>query len=527
MQNSQKAVLLILDGWGINHNAQESAIEASNPPNFNKLMAEYPNSQLQASGEFVGLPKGVMGNSEVGHENIGAGRVLKQKLTLISDSIEDKSFLANKELNKILNKVKNSPSSKLHLIGLLSEGDVHSHLGHMNALIEWAERENLNFFVHPILDGRDDPPKNAIHLLKNLENKLQKGKIGSVCGRYWAMDRDNNWDRVYKYWALLVRGEGLTSQNPVMAVQEAYERGQKSIYSPPEISDEFIQATKFENLDATIKDGDAVIFFNFRPDRAREITTALTQNKFEFFERNPFPQIDYVCLTFYANTLHEASSGADPEIPVAFREQDFPQQNRSLSLGEYISENGLKQLRVAETEKFRHVTSFFNQGEEKPFEGEDRILIPSPKVATYDLQPEMSVVQIAEAMVKNINSGKYDLIVANFANADMVGHTGDFEAAMKAVKFTDQALGQVVEACLKNKVPILITADHGNSDQMINSDHSLRTAHSTNPVPCLLVSEEYKNAKLNNGSLCDLAPTILKLMNLEKPEAMLGKNLLD
>ncbi len=527
MQNLQKAVLLILDGWGINHNVKQSAIEATSPPTFNKLMAEYPNSQLQASGEYVGLPKGVMGNSEVGHENIGAGRVLKQKLTMISDAIENKSFFENKELNKIFNKVKSSPNATLHLIGLLSEGDVHSHLGHLNALIDWAEKDNLNFFVHPILDGRDDPPKNAIHLLENLQNKLQKGKIGSVCGRYWAMDRDNNWDRVYKYWSLLLRGEGLLSKNAVSSVEEAYSRGEKAVYAPSEVSDEFIQPTKFENLDSTIKDGDAVIFFNFRPDRAREIVTTLTQNEFTGFERQEsFRKIDLTCLTFYANDLHEASSGANPEIPVAFREEDFPKQDRSLSLGEYISGQGLKQLRTAETEKFRHVTSFFNQGEEKPFEGEDRILIPSPKVATYDLQPEMSVFKIAEAMVESINSGKYNLIVANFANADMVGHTGDFEAAKKAIKFTDTALDQVVTACLKNKVPIIITADHGNSDQMLNSDGSLRTAHSTNPVPCLLVSEEYKNVKLADGALCDLAPTLLELMNLEKPKVMLGKSLI-
>ncbi len=526
MSNSKKAALLILDGWGINHNPKESAIEAANPKTFNSLLANYPNSQLQASGQFVGLPKGVMGNSEVGHENIGAGRVLKQKLTLISDSIENGSFFQNIELNKIYNHVKNTPGAKLHLIGLLSEGDVHSHIGHMNALIDWAERENLDFFVHPILDGRDDPPKNAIPLLQKLQARLKRGKIGSLCGRYWAMDRDNNWNRVEKYWKLLVKGEGLQTNDPVSAVQEAYERGTLGSYSPAEESDEFIQPTRLTGVDARIVDNDGVIFFNFRPDRAREISTALTQNKFEFFERNPFPKVQFVCLTFYALTLHDAGSGADPVIPVAFTEDSFPFQDRSLSLGEYVSKLGLKQFRVAETEKYRHVTSFFNQGEETPFEGEDRKLIPSPKVATYDLQPEMSVFEITEALVGAINSGKYSLFVANFANPDMVGHSGDFAATMKAIEFVDQAVAKVVEACKANNVGLLITADHGNADQKINPDGSIRTAHSTNPVPCVLVSDEYKGAKLKDGALCDLAPTLLQMMGLEKPQQMTGQSLI-
>jgi 2,3-bisphosphoglycerate-independent phosphoglycerate mutase len=526
MTQQKKAVLLILDGWGINHNAHQSAIEAAKPATFNNFLAQYPNSQLQASGQFVGLPAGVMGNSEVGHENIGAGRVLKQKLTLISDCIENGSFCTNPALKGIIERVKSKPGSTLHLIGLLSEGDVHSHIGHLNALISWAERENLAFFVHPVLDGRDDPPKNSLHLLKDLTERLNKGKIGSVCGRYWAMDRDNNWSRVEKYWNLLINNEGLLSKSPIDAVQEAYTRGDLGTYTPAEDSDEFIQPTCFEGLDSRLKDGDAVIFFNFRPDRAREISLALTQNKFEHFARAPFPKLDYVCLTYYSQTLHEASAGAEPVVAVAFTEANFPKQDRTLSLGEYVSQKGLKQLRVAETEKFRHVTSFFNQGGETPFVGEDRILVPSPKVATYDLQPEMSVFGIASAMVENINLAKYDLIVANFANPDMVGHSGDFAATMKAVQFTDQAIKMVADACLANGVALLITADHGNADQKINPDGSVRTAHSTNPVPCILVSNEYKGTKLQDGALCDLAPTILKLMNLEKPGQMTGKSLI-
>jgi 2,3-bisphosphoglycerate-independent phosphoglycerate mutase len=525
MSEYKKAVLLILDGWGINHNPKESAIEAAQPKTFNSLLSKYPNSQLQASGQFVGLPKGVMGNSEVGHENIGAGRVLKQKLTMISDSIEDGSFLQNPELIKLLKQVKETSGARLHLIGLLSEGDVHSHIGHLNALIDWAEREDLDFFVQPILDGRDDPPKNSIPLLKALQNRLTRGKIGSVCGRYWAMDRDNNWDRVRKYWDLLVNSKGLLSKNAVTAVEEAYLRGENKTNSPAEESDEFIQPTYFEGLDARIKDGDGAIFFNFRPDRAREIVTTLTQNNFTFFERQNFPQINFVCFTFYAGSLHQAVEGANPEIAVAFTNESFPKQDRNQSLGEYIAQKDLKQLRIAETEKFRHVTSFFNQGNEEPFEGEDRILIPSPKVATYDLKPEMSVFEIAEGIVKSINEGKHDLIVANFANADMVGHSGIFEATKKAIEAVDEALKQVSEACLKNNFSLLITADHGNADQEINPDGSVRTAHSVNPVPCILVDEEYKGFKLQDGTLCDLAPTILRMMKLEQPPQMTGKSL--
>jgi 2,3-bisphosphoglycerate-independent phosphoglycerate mutase len=527
-EENKKTVLLILDGWGINPNKEQSAIAKVNPPVFNQLLKDYPNSHLEASGKAVGLPIGVMGNSEVGHENIGAGRVSKQKLTLISEAIENKSFFQNQTLQSLFSQIK-AANKKLHLIGLLSEGDVHSHLGHLYALIDWAERENISFFVHPILDGRDDPQKNCLHLLKDLQSKLSRtnnGKIGSVCGRYWAMDRDNNWERIKKYWNLLTKNQGLISQNPTSAVQEAYTRPH-GLYTPAENSDEFIQPTYFVGLDSTIKNGDGVIFFNFRPDRARQITTVLTQNNFTGFERDIFPQINYVCLTSYDNSLDCAEAGANPIVPVAFHESSFPAQDKSLSLGEIVSEKGLKQLRIAETEKFRHVTSFFNQSLENPFDGEERILIPSPKVATYDMQPEMSLPGIMKALINAIESDKFDLIVANFANADMVGHSGIFTAASKAIEYIDLALKDLSELCLKKKVNLLITADHGNADQMINPDGSIRTAHSLNLVPFILVSEEYKNHKLQNGALSDIAPTILKLMHLEKPDQMTGKSLLN
>lgn len=528
IEQNKKTILLILDGWGINPNEEQSAIAKVSPPVFNQLLKDYPNSQLEASGKAVGLPSGVMGNSEVGHENIGAGRISKQKLTLISESIENKSFFSNQVLQTVFNLVK-AKNKKLHLIGLLSEGDVHSHLGHLYALIDWAEKENINFFVHPILDGRDDPQKNCLHLLTDLQNKLNQsnnGKIGSVCGRYWAMDRDNNWDRIKKYWDLLIKGSGLISDNSISAVEEAYNR-QIGLYSPAENSDEFIQPTCFKGLDSTLKDEDGVIFFNFRPDRAKEISAVLTQNNFTGFQRDVFPKVNYVCLTSYDNSLDCAEAGANPVLPVAFDESSFPVQDKSLSLGEIISKQGLKQLRIAETEKFRHVTSFFNQGLENPFDGEERILIPSPKVATYDLQPEMSLKGITEALIKAIESGNFDLIIANFANADMVGHSGIFEAAVKAIEYIDLALKDLSELCLEKKVNLLITADHGNADQMINPNGTVRTAHSLNLVPFILVSEKYKNHKLENGALCDIAPTILKLMNIEKPDQMLGKSLLN
>ncbi|MDJ0625127.1 MAG: 2,3-bisphosphoglycerate-independent phosphoglycerate mutase [Candidatus Caenarcaniphilales bacterium] len=523
-EKKSKSVLLILDGWGVNTNPKESAISAVQPKFFNKLLNEFPNSQLEACGESVGLPEGVMGNSEVGHENIGAGRVAKQKLTLISEAIKNGSFFENKELLNLLKDLKKN-KSKLHLIGLLSEGDVHSHLGHMYALIEWAEREQLDLFVHPILDGRDDPPKNSISLLEGLESKLNRGKIGSVCGRYWAMDRDNNWDRIEKYWRLLIKGEGLESKSPVNAVKEAYNRSE-GLYEPQENSDEFVQPTKFSGIDSRITDGDGVIFFNFRPDRARQITTVLTQESFDGFNREIFPQIDYVCLTTYDRSLHEIEQGAKPVVPVAFTDSELPPQDRTMSLGEYVSSLNLRQLRIAETEKFRHVTSFFNQGREKPFEGEERILIPSPKVATYDMKPEMSLPDVAEKLTQAIKDDKYDLIVANFANADMVGHSGIFDAASEAIQHLDSAIEKVTNACLEMEVPLVITADHGNADQMVNEDGGVRTAHSLNPVPCILVSNKNKDVKMSNGALCDLAPTLLNLMNLDKPKQMSGKTLI-
>ncbi|MDX1920860.1 MAG: 2,3-bisphosphoglycerate-independent phosphoglycerate mutase [Candidatus Caenarcaniphilales bacterium] len=527
MSQTKKSLLVILDGWGINPDASQSAIAAVDPPFFKQLLEKYPNSRLRASGEAVGLPEGVMGNSEVGHENIGAGRVAKQKLTLISETIKNKKFFENRELLKIFEDVKNNKAN-LHIMGLLSEGDVHSHLGHMYALIDWAEKEGINYFVHPILDGRDDPPKNAKFLLEDLLKKVNSsnglGKIADICGRYWAMDRDNNWNRVQKYWDLVISRKGLESQGPLEAVDEAYNR-EKGKFSPQEDSDEFIQPTFFKGIDGRIKDGDGVIFFNFRPDRARQISTALTQNKFDGFLREVFPKINYVCLTPYDRSIHESENGADPVVPVAFTEDDLPAQDREMGMGEYISSLGLKQLRTAETEKFRHVTSFFNQGQEEPFEGEERILVPSPKVATYDLKPEMSAYEITDNLVKALQSDKFDLIVVNYANADMVGHSGIFEAAKKAVEHLDICLKKVIEAAEEKNVSVLVTADHGNADQMVNKNGSIRTAHSLNEVPCILIDKRYIGKPMSDGALCDLAPTLLTLMGLAKPSQMSGKSL--
>ncbi|HEY9886434.1 MAG TPA: 2,3-bisphosphoglycerate-independent phosphoglycerate mutase [Vampirovibrionales bacterium] len=522
--SNKKSLLLILDGWGINNNPKESAIAAVQPKFFNSLSNRYPNSSLNACGKEVGLPEGVMGNSEVGHENIGAGRVALQKLTLISETIKDETFFQNASLNQIFNKTKNTDKA-LHFVGLLSEGDVHSHLGHLYALIEWAEKENINYFVHPIVDGRDDPQKNAIKLLGTLQSKVKTGKIATVCGRYWAMDRDNNWNRVEKYWKLLIQGEGLISGSAVQAIEEAYNR-KDGLYEPKEDSDEFVQPTKIQGVDAKVQNGDGIVFFNFRPDRARQISAALTQETFEGFKRDSYPKINYVCLTYYDNSLHDEAFGAKPPLPVAFSDEALPTQDRTLSIGEIVANKGLKQLRIAETEKYRHVTSFFNQGSSKPFINEERILVPSPKVATYDEKPEMSLPEVAKKLVEAIESEEFDFLVANFANADMVGHTGDFVATEEAIKFLDEAIEQVTKACLKNNVSLLITADHGNADQMLNPDGTVRTAHSLNKVPLILVHDELKTTKLNNGALCDIAPTLLELMGLEQPSQMNGMSLI-
>ena len=530
--------LVILDGWGTSDEQNGNAIKKADLPNFNFFLKEYPNTILHTSGKAVGLPEGVMGNSEVGHENIGGGRVVTQKLTLISQTIKDGSFFKNKTLLSAIAHIKKY-NSKLHIMGLISEGDVHSHLGHLYALVELALKNNAEkILLHAITDGRDDSPKYATNLVKRIEEKLKtcKGKIATVCGRYYAMDRDNRWQRIKRYYDLVTEGIGLKADSATEAIDNAYKRGErKETVSekdcPLENSDEFIMPTLVTNKEDLIKDNDAVIFFNFRPDRAKEITTALTQNNFNEFKREGFPKnLCYVCLTEYDIKLHNKEF-ANPVVPTAFTNKDLPEVNREKSLGEIMSTLNKRQIRIAETEKYRHVTSFFNLGRQEEFPGEERILIPSPKVRTYDLQPEMSANGVCEKTVSAIKSLNYSLIVVNFANADMVGHTGIIEATIHAVEAIDKALGEIYKATIETKGTLLITADHGNADQMLNSDGSIRTAHSLNPVPFILINNDLKNVKLKqSGSLADIAPTILDIIDIgidiDKPKEMTGESLI-
>ena len=533
MKNTPLA-LVILDGWGTAQSGPGNAILQANLPNFNYLIKNYPNTILYTSGTAVGLPNGVMGNSEVGHENIGGGRVVTQKLTLISDAVKNESFFKNKVLLDAINHALQN-NSKLHIMGLISEGDVHSHLGHLYALFELAGKHKIKkVLLHGITDGRDDPPKNAIELLKKVEEKLKicNGKTVTICGRYYGMDRDNRWQRVKRYYDLVTRGVGYNTKSAVEAIEAAYTRGERKVSEdtkecPLENSDEFIMPTLIGSKEDLISDNDAVIFFNFRPDRAREISTALTQINFKEFSREIFPKnLFYACLTEYDIKLHNKDF-ADPVLPTAFTNKELPEVNKSNSLGEIIAKLNLKQIRIAETEKFRHVTSFFNMGRQEEFPGEERILIPSPKVTTYDLMPEMSAQDVAEKTIEAIKSKKFSLIVVNFANPDMVGHTGIIPATIKAVEFVDKSLGEIYKAIQEENGTLLITADHGNADQMFNEDGSIRTAHSLNPVPFIIINNQYKNKKLKaKGKLADIAPTILEIMEIEKPKEMTGESLL-
>lgn len=525
--------LLILDGWGIAETSIGNAISQANLPNFTSYLQNYPNTILNTCGKAVGLPEGVMGNSEVGHENIGGGRIVTQKLTLISEAIKDGSFFTNKTLLSAIEHVKKN-NSKLHIMGLISEGDVHSHLGHLYAIFELAAKNKVkDVILHPITDGRDDPPKYANILIKTVEEKLKicNGRIATICGRFYGMDRDNRWDRVKHYYDLITKGIGFTAKSALEAIEKAYERGEKKESagkdSPLEGSDEFILPTLITNKNDLIQDNDSIIFFNYRPDRAREITTALTQNNFSEFEREIFPEnLFYACLTEYDSKLHNKET-ANPVVPTAFTKNELKEVNKEHSLGEIISKLNKKQIRIAETEKFRHVTSFFNMGREKEFEGEDRILIPSPKVTTYDLKPEMSALEVGAKTVESIKSNKYSLIVVNFANADMVGHTGIIPAAIKSVETVDRILGDIFKANEETGGTLLITADHGNADEMINKDGSIRTAHSLNPVPFILINKDFKNCKLKEGKLADIAPTILNIMGIEIPKEMNGTVLIN
>lgn len=501
-------MLMILDGFGIGKEYCGNAVRLGKTPNIDRLMKEYPSTTLEASGLSVGLPQGQMGNSEVGHLNIGSGRVIYQELTRITKAIEDGDFFHKKEfLDAIENAKKNN--GKVHLIGLVSDGGVHSHNTHLYGLLELMKKEGQKeVYVHAILDGRDVPPTSGKDHIQELVDKIDEigvGKIATVSGRYYAMDRDNRWERVKLAYDAIISGKGEISNDPVNAIEKSYSEG---------VNDEFVLPTVMMEKDlpiATVDNGDSIIFFNFRPDRARQITRTIVDPDFDGFERGKTVKTFYVTMTEYDKTM--------PNVIVAYRNE-----SPSNTLGEYISSKGLNQLRIAETEKYAHVTFFFNGGIEEPYENEDRVLIPSPKVATYDLKPEMSAMEVKDQVLNRLKMDKYDLIILNFANPDMVGHTGDIEATIKAVETVDECVGEVISLLEEKGGKAIITSDHGNAETLRDDEGNPVTAHTTNKVPLILVGD--KNVKLREGILADLAPTLLELMELEKPEEMTGKTLI-
>ena len=503
-------MLMILDGFGINENEQGNAIKQANTPNIDKLMKTHPTTRIYASGMAVGLPEGQMGNSEVGHTNIGAGRIVYQDLTRITKSIEDGDFFSKPELVGAIENCKKH-NSKLHVMGLLSDGGVHSTLRHLYGILELAKRKDFeDVYIHCFMDGRDTPPTSGESYILELEEKMKEkgvGKIATISGRFYSMDRDKRWQRIEKAYRAMVDGEGEKATSAIQAIEYSYQK---------EIFDEFIVPAVIMNGNepvAKIEKNDSVIFYNFRTDRAREITRTLVDKKFNEFKVKKDLDLYYVCMTTYDETM--------PNVEVAFKKEELKN-----TFGEYVSLQGLKQLRIAETEKYAHVTFFFNGGEERQFEGEDRILVPSPKVETYDLQPEMSAYEVTDRLIDAINSKKYDSIILNYANPDMVGHTGNMEAAIKAVEVMDECVGRVVEAVEAQNGMLIITADHGNIEQMIDyKTGEPHTAHTTNPVPLILVGKE--NVKLKEGRLADLAPTMLDLMGLPKPEEMTGESIIE
>ena len=502
---AKKALLMILDGWGIGNKGKADVIYNTPTPYWDSLIANYPNSQLAASGENVGLPDGQMGNSEVGHLNIGAGRVVYQDLVKINKACEDNSILQNPEVVKAFSYAKENGKS-VHLMGLASNGGVHSSFDHLFKLCDIAKHYEIeNTFIHCFMDGRDTDPKSGKGFIEQLDahTKASAGKIATIVGRYYAMDRDKRWERVKVAYDLLVNGVGEAATDMVAAVAKSYEEG---------VTDEFIKPVVNANVDGKIKEGDVVIFFNYRNDRAKELTIVLTQQDMPEAGMNTIPGLQYYCMTPY-----DASFTGVNIL--------FDKENVQNTLGEYLSSLGKKQLHIAETEKYAHVTFFFNGGRETPYEGEDRVLINSPKVATYDLKPEMSAYEVKDALVAEINKNVYDFIVVNYANGDMVGHTGVYEAIEKAVVAVDKCVEETVEAAKANGYEVIIIADHGNADNAVNEDDSPNTAHSLNPVPCVYVTEN-KEAKVSDGILADVAPSILSIMGLEQPKEMTGKNLL-
>ncbi len=497
--------LLILDGFGKNDSDYGNAIAQANTPNLDKLMAECPNTLIGASGLDVGLPDGQMGNSEVGHTNIGAGRVVYQELVRITKSFESEDALNNEAFIAAIENCKKN-NSALHLMGLLSNGGVHSHQEHLYGLLKMAKKLGVNeVYIHAFLDGRDVPPSSGADFMKELVEEASKigvGKVASVMGRFYAMDRDNAWDRVEKAYAAMVYGEGNKASCPVKAIEDSYKA---------EVTDEFVVPTVIENT-KRISANDSVIFFNFRPDRARQITRSYVDAEFKGFERkNGFFPLTFVCMTQYDATM--------PNVLVAYSPKEL-----TMTFGEYVSLKGLTQLRIAETQKYAHVTFFFNGGEEKTFPGEDRILVPSPNVETFDLKPEMSAYEVTDKVVEAINADKYDVIILNWANCDMVGHTGFMDAAKAAVEAVDACVGKTVEAIKAKGGVALITADHGNAEKMYEPDGSPFTAHTVFPVPLIVAG--YDCELKEGGRLADLAPTMLELLELPKPEEMDGESLI-
>lgn len=505
---NKKALLMILDGWGIGNGSKADVIASTPTPNWDKLLASYPNSYLLASGEDVGLPDGQMGNSEVGHLNIGAGRVVYQDLVKINIACRDNSILKNPEIMQAYSYARDH-KKKMHFLGLVSDGGVHSSLDHLFKLLDIAKEYGIeDAYVHCFMDGRDTDPKSGKGFLEQLEAHTQysTGKIASVIGRYYAMDRDKRWERVKEAYDLMVKGVGTLSTDPVAAMQASYDAG---------VTDEFVRPVVITGEDgkplATIEAGDVVIFFNYRNDRAKELTVVLTQQDMPDFDMHTMP-LEYYCMTPYDSSfkgLHIL----------------FDKENVKNTVGEYVSSLGLKQLRIAETEKFAHVTFFFSGGRESEFDGEERILIPSPKVATYDLKPEMSAYEVAGALVAELDKQKFDFVVLNFANGDMVGHTGIYGAVEKAVKTIDECVGKVVDSARANDYEVIIIADHGNADNAVNEDGSPNTAHSLNPVPFVYVTDR-QGAAVDHGILADVAPSVCQILGIPQPVEMTGRGLL-